>query len=124
MLGVFAPVASVLLSERIGRGHAEDLCLSGRSLTAEQALAAGLVDEIADDPGEAARAYAREHLLPKSASSLRMAVRAVRAGFSERFRNELAAVERLYLGDLMATADANEGLAAFTEKRKPSWSDA
>ena len=124
MLGVFAPVASVVLSERIGRGHAEDLCLSGRSLTAEQALATGLVDEIADDPGEAALAYVREHLLPKSASSLRMAVRAVRSGFAQRFKAELAAVERLYLDELMATADANEGLAAFIEKRKPSWSDA
>jgi cyclohexa-1,5-dienecarbonyl-CoA hydratase len=124
MLGVFAPVASVVLSERIGRGRAEDLCLSGRSLTAEQALATGLVDEIADDPGEAALAYVREHLLPKSASSLRMAVRAVRVGFAQRFKGELAAVERLYLDELMATADANEGLAAFIEKRKPSWSDA
>jgi len=124
MLGVFAPVASVALAERVGRGRAEDLCLSGRSLTADEALAAGLVDEIADDPGEAALAYVREHLLPRSASSLRMAVRAVRAGFAERFKNELATVERLYLGELMATADANEGLAAFVEKRKPSWSDA
>jgi len=124
VLGVFAPVASVVLAERVGRGCAEDLCLSGRSLTADEALAAGLVDEIADDPGEAALAYVREHLLPKSASSLRMAVRAVRAGFAERFTNELATVERLYLGELMATADANEGLAAFVEKRKPSWSDA
>lgn len=124
MLGVFAPVASVVLSERIGRGRAEDLCLSGRSLTAEQALAAGLIDEIADDPEEAALAYVREQLLPKSASSLRMAVRAIRTGFAQRFKSELAAVERLYLDELMATADANEGLAAFVEKRKPSWSDA
>ena len=34
MLGVFAPVASVSLVERMGRGHAEELCLTGRSLTA------------------------------------------------------------------------------------------
>jgi cyclohexa-1,5-dienecarbonyl-CoA hydratase len=124
VLGVLAPVASVLLAERVGRGAAEDLCLSGRSIAAAEAARIGLVDEIADDPGEAALAYAREHLLPRSASSLRLAVRAARAGFAARFRRDLAEVERLYLEDLMSTADAKEGLRAFVEKRKPFWSDA
>jgi len=121
VLGVFAPVASVVLADRVGRGRAEDICLSGRSLGAEEALAIGLVDQIADDPGEAALAYAREHLLPKSASSLRLAVRAARHGFDERFRREIAEVERQYAEDLMATADAVEGLNAFLQKRQPEW---
>jgi cyclohexa-1,5-dienecarbonyl-CoA hydratase len=124
VLGVFAPVASVALVERVGRSHAEDLCLSGRSLTAQEAHRIGLVDEIADDPDAAALAYAREHLLPRSASSLRLALRATRVGYAERFRHALAEVERLYLEELMSTADATEGLQAFLEKRSPSWSDA
>ncbi len=123
VLGVLPPVASVALAERVGRSHAEDLCLSGRSITAEQAARIGLVDEIADDPAEAALGYAREHLLPRSASSLRLAVRAIRLGFAERFRKQLAEVERLYVQDLMSTADAVEGLRAFMEKREPSWSN-
>jgi cyclohexa-1,5-dienecarbonyl-CoA hydratase len=123
LLGVFPPVASVLLAERVGRGRAEDLCLSGRSLTAADAERIGLVDQIADDPDDAALAYAHRHLLPRSASSLRLALRAVRAGFAERFRAELAAAERLYLEELMATHDAKEGLQAFLEKRAPAWSD-
>jgi cyclohexa-1,5-dienecarbonyl-CoA hydratase len=73
---------------------------------------------------EPALAYARKHLLPRSASSLRLAVRAGRVGFAERFRRALAEVEKLYLEDLMSTADAKEGLQAFVEKRKPSWKDA
>ena len=52
-----------------------------------------------------------------------MAVRAVRCGFAKRFRRELAEVERIYLEDLMSTADAIEGLNAFVEKRAPNWSD-
>ncbi len=124
MLGVFAPVASVALVERVGRGTAEDLCLSGRSLDAAQALAAGLVDEIAEDPGRAALDYAREHLLPRSASSLRLAQRAVRHGFARRFRAELDEIERQYAEDLMATHDAVEGLKAFLDKRKPEWKNA
>jgi len=123
VLGVFPPVASVTLVERIGRSRAEDLCLSGRTIPAEEAARIGLVDEIADDPAEAALDYARKYLLPRSASSLRLALGAVRAGFAERFRKELAAVERLYLQDLMSTADAVEGLQAFVEKRDPSWSN-
>jgi cyclohexa-1,5-dienecarbonyl-CoA hydratase len=123
VLGVLAPVASVILAERVGRGRAEDLCLSGRSVGAEEAERWGLIDEVADDPGEAALAWTREQLLPRSASSLRHAVRAVRAGFNERFLADLGTVERIYLEELMSTEDAREGLTAFVEKRRPGWKD-
>ncbi len=121
MLGVFAPYASVLLPWRIGRGPAEDLCLSGRSVTAEEAHRFGLVDEIAADPVAAALAWARTHLLPKSASSVRYAVRAVRADVRAKLAIELPAIERLYLDELMRTSDAQEGLRAFIEKRSAVW---
>jgi cyclohexa-1,5-dienecarbonyl-CoA hydratase len=125
LLGVFAPVASVVLAERVGRRHAEDLCLTGRSVDAGTAAAMGLADEVTEgDPADAAIAWARQHLLPKSASSLRFAVRAVRASLRTRLASELPGVERLYLGALMRTADAVEGLQAFIDKRPPSWKDA
>jgi len=121
VLGVFAPVASVALVERVGRSRAEDLCLSGRSIDAGEAWRIGLVDVIDHDPLAAALAYAREHLFPRSASSLRFAARALRSGMAERLDHELAAVERMYRTELMATHDANEGLTAFLEKRPPVW---
>ena len=121
VLGVLAPVASVMLADRVGRSRAEDLLMTGRSVRAEDGLQMGLVDEIDDDPGEAALGYARKHLLPKSASSLRFAVRASRIGFEERVRRSLAEVERIFLEDLMSTEDAVEGLHAFLEKREPEW---
>lgn len=120
-LGVFAPVASVILEGRMGRGGAEDLLLSGRTLSAPEALQLRLVDEIADDPFVAALEYARAYLLPRSASSLRWAVRAARRGFSERMIAELSRLEWMYVHELMRTADANEGLKAFLEKREPVW---
>lgn len=124
VLGVFAPVASIALAERVGRRHAEDLCLSGRSIPASEAARMGLVDEMAEtDPAEAALGYARQHLLPKSASSLRFAVRAVRSDLRARLAAELPVLERLYLGDLMKSRDAQEGLNAFMEKRRPSWTN-
>jgi len=121
VLGVLAPVASVMLADRVGRGRAEDLLLSGHSMSAADGLAIGLVDELADDPDAAALTYAREHLLPKSASSLRFAVQAARGGFGERFRKELAEVERVFVEELMKTDDALEGLSAFLEKREAVW---
>lgn len=120
-LAVFAPVASVFLAERMGRGAAEEVCLTGRVLDAREALATGLVDAVAEDPAEAALAWARTHLLPASASSLRFAVRAARQGLYERLFADLDAVEKLYLEKLMATEDAVEGIRSFLEKRKPTW---
>jgi cyclohexa-1,5-dienecarbonyl-CoA hydratase len=124
VLGVFAPVASIVLAERIGRGAADDLCLTGRSVSATEALALRLVDEVTGgDPAEAAIAWARAHLLPKSAASLRYAVQAARASLRARLAAELPGIERLYLDGLMATSDASEGLTAFLERRAPAWSD-
>jgi len=120
-LGVFAPAASLALADRVGRPNAEDLCLTGRSVTAAEARDMGLVDEIAADPAEAALTWARTHFGPRSASSLRMATRAVRAELVARLRRDLPALERLYLEELMGTADAVEGLQAFLDKRPPQW---
>ncbi len=123
-LGVFAPVASLLLPERMSRSAAEDLCLSGRVLTAAEALQHGLVDELCEDPAAAALAYAHEHLLSHSASSLSFAAQAVRHAFNERFFRNLQEVERLYLEELMATTDAKEGITSFLQKREPQWKHA
>ncbi len=123
-LGVFAPVASVILPERMGQSEAEDLCLTGRLLSAEEAKSAGLVDEVTPDPTAAALDYARRNLLQHSASSLRCAVRAVRLGYYQRVFGNLEEAERLYLEDLMPTADAVEGIESFLQERKPVWRNA
>ena len=120
-LAVFAPAASCLLPERIGQARAEDLLLSGRSLSAGEALSWGLVAAVADDPEAAALAYFDKHLAGLSASSLRLAVRAARIDFADRVKAKIGLVEALYLDTLMNTADATEGLLAFIEKRPPKW---
>lgn len=123
-IGVFAPAASCLLPARIGQAAAEEMLWSGRSIGAEEARALGLVTRVADDPAAAAADWVAEHLLPKSASSLRQAVRAVRADYASAVAARLAEVERQYLDDLMSTRDALEGLDAFLARREAKWEHA
>jgi cyclohexa-1,5-dienecarbonyl-CoA hydratase len=120
-LGVFAPAASCLLPELIGPVRALDLLLSGRSITGAEAVHIRLATEAAQNPSAAALAYFEEHLKPKSASSLRQAVRAARSDFVARVRNKLSGVERQYLDELMQTHDAVEGIEAFIAKRPAQW---
>jgi cyclohexa-1,5-dienecarbonyl-CoA hydratase len=120
-LGVFAPAASCLLPELIGQQRALDLLVSGRSITGTEAAALGIACDAAADPEHAALAYFEEHLRPKSASSLRYAVKAARLDYVTRVKDKIRAVERLYLEELMATHDAVAGLEAFIAKRPPQW---
>src|SRR6516162_10311156 len=120
-LGVFAPAASCLLPEVIGPQRAIDLLLSGRSVTGTEAVAMGLAFAAAADPEATALGYFNEHLKPKSASSLRYAVKAARCDFAARVKAKIASVEQLYLDGLMKTYDAVEGLDAFLEKRPAKW---
>jgi cyclohexa-1,5-dienecarbonyl-CoA hydratase len=121
-LGVFAPAASALLPERLPLALAEELLLSGRSVTGEEAARMGLITAAAADPEAAALAWFDAHAGRCSAAALRAAAAAVRGELVARVRARLAALEQLY-GQLMTTRDAVEGLNAFLEKRPPRWED-
>jgi cyclohexa-1,5-dienecarbonyl-CoA hydratase len=123
-LGMFAPAGSVLLPERVGRGVAEEVLLAGRVLTAAEAKAAGLVDEVADDPESAAVAWCEKNLLGKSATALRFATKAARATMLRRIGSSLVQLESLFIEEAVKTRDANEGVRSFVEKRAPHWQDA
>jgi cyclohexa-1,5-dienecarbonyl-CoA hydratase len=118
-LAVFAPMASVLLPWRLGGGAATDLCVSGRTINAKEAFDLGLVHEVIGDPAAACEAFFKEHLGSLSASSLRFAERAVRAQLIGLLGEHLRAIETMYVDELMATHDANEGINSFLEKRRP-----
>jgi len=123
-LGVFAPVASLVLPLRIGQAAADDLLLTGRTMDAEEARAVGLVDEVVEDPEAAAVAWYERHLEPLSAVALAHATRAARHRYRAVLEQSLDALERQYLDDLMSTHDAREGIEAFLEKRGPVWKHA
>ncbi|HID87866.1 MAG TPA: enoyl-CoA hydratase, partial [Anaerolineae bacterium] len=123
-VGVFPPVAVVALPAIVGPKKALEMVLIGDRIRAAEAERLGLVNKVV--PPEELRAAADEFvgkLAGLSGAVLRLTKRAIRLGSIGSFADGLAAVEELYLGPLMATEDANEGLAAFMEKRKPKWKD-
>jgi cyclohexa-1,5-dienecarbonyl-CoA hydratase len=121
-LGVFPPVAAYQLSRQIAPRKGLELLLSGEPVDAAAAERLGLVNAVFPFADFDARADEwMQKLYKQSASSLRFAKRAFRLAQSADFDQRLAAIERLYLEELMKTQDANEGLSAFIEKRKPVW---
>ncbi|MFQ6114235.1 MAG: enoyl-CoA hydratase-related protein [bacterium] len=120
-LAVFPPAASLILPHRIGQSAADDLVLSGRSISAQEAKQSGLVYSVSTDPQKELNEFVSKHLLPKSAAALQLAVKSSRYEMHQAFLKNIEAVEKMYLEDLMATEDANEGIRAFMEKRKPLW---
>ncbi|HEY3056626.1 MAG TPA: enoyl-CoA hydratase/isomerase family protein [Thermoanaerobaculia bacterium] len=121
-LGVFPPVAAYQLSRQIAPRKGLELLLSGEAIDAATAERLGLINAVF--PAAEFDALSErwlERLYKQSASSLRFAKKAFRIAQRADFDERLAAVERLYLEELMRTSDANEGLNAFIEKRKPLW---
>lgn len=120
-LAVFPPVASLILPHRVGQTHADDLILSGRSITATEAREIGLVHAISDDPESQLNEFISKFILPKSRTALEFTANTARFEMYQAFLKNIDAVEARYVQELMETEDANEGITAFLEKRKPVW---
>jgi len=121
-LGVFPPAAAALLPRIVGRQRALELILTGRTLGADEALRAGLVqrvfpEEAFEEEVEACLAG----LAGLSRPALRLAKRATREGAEGPPAEGQRAAERIYLEELAGLDDAREGLEAFLEKREPVW---
>ncbi|MEQ1566364.1 MAG: enoyl-CoA hydratase/isomerase family protein [Myxococcota bacterium] len=123
-LGVFPPLGAVLLPFRVRMADAVELVLSGATVDGRSAVGLGLADEVADDPWAACLAWFDQRLAAHSATAVRAAWRAVRRPVARALGEELAAVENLYLEDLMHHRDPVEGLRAFVEGRPPVWEHA
>jgi cyclohexa-1,5-dienecarbonyl-CoA hydratase len=121
-LGVFPPIAAVLLPRIIGDKRARELILTGEMIDAAEALRLGLVNAVVP---RAELWQKTEEVLVKlrelSAPALEATKRAIDLARNTSFEDGLRRVEDLYLNELMKTEDAHEGINAFMQKRKPAW---
>lgn len=121
-LGVFPPVAAVLLPRLIPPARAMEILLGGDTILADEALRISLLNRVfPKESFETDLAAFVEPYLALSRTALLSARRAIRVAADKPFAAALDAAETVYLEELMSTSDAQEGLAAFLEKRKPVW---
>lgn len=124
-VGVFPPVAASVFPLKVGPGKAVELTALGATISAEEARRIGLVNQVypADDFETSVDSYL-EGIRKLSRPVVRMAKRATMLASREAILDHLARAEELYLDELMKLTDAHEGIAAFMEKRRPSWQHA
>jgi cyclohexa-1,5-dienecarbonyl-CoA hydratase len=121
-LGVFPPVAALLLPQIIGDKRARELMLTGELIEASEATRIGLINYVLPrNELEAKTSELLSRFRNLSAVALSLTKEAIDVGRGRSLDSALKEVESLYLNELMRTHDATEGIKAFTEKRKPEW---
>ena len=121
-VGVFPPIAMLVLPQLIGNKKAIELLLLGKIINAEEALKLGLTNHIF--PHESFEQEFTKFIEPLNGLStivMRYSKKAFYDGLGIDFETQLNQIEEFYLKELMTTHDANEGLQAFMEKRSPNW---
>ncbi len=121
-LACYPPVALVTFPQLCGMRAAMDLILTGRTVDTREAHRIGLVTRLAPEGQLAAAVDALlGELRGLSGSVLRLTRKTLWRLHADAFEKQLAEAERVYLGVLMKTHDAPEGIRAFLEKRPPVW---
>jgi cyclohexa-1,5-dienecarbonyl-CoA hydratase len=121
-LACYPPVACVALSALVGQKRAAELILTARQISGDEALAIGLataaaraeeLDSVVND------AIAR--VMTLSPAALAVTKKAFYCWDAIHFDKGLQRAEQIYKDDLLKTADCEEGIRAWLEKRKPVW---
>jgi cyclohexa-1,5-dienecarbonyl-CoA hydratase len=121
-LGCFPPVACTALSALAGQKRATELILTGRKFDGLDAVTYGIASSaIPEDQLHDKLTSVLRRLEQLSPVTLALAKSAIYAWDSMHFDKGLARAEKIYLDQLMKTEDAQEGIRAFLEKRRPEW---
>ena len=124
-LGFFAPVGVVVLPELVGRARAMEITCTGKAYTAGEMAGMGLVSSVvAAEELSAVLEKTLDDFRAASPLVLRLNTRALKASRPGSFAANLDMAEKLFLEELMTSADPVEGIEAFYGKRRPEWRNA
>lgn len=122
-IGLFCSTPMVALSRNVPRKHAMAMLLTGDMVPADEAQRIGLVNAVVQPGAEMDAALA---LARKVASKSSYTVKVGKEAFYRQAEMSLAAAYR-YASEVMVenmmARDAEEGICAFIDKRKPTWED-
>ena len=123
-LGVYPPLAAVILPHAIGHKRALEMILTGEPLPAQEAARLGLVNRLVpEEKLEEEVAAVLAKITQQSAPVLEMAKKVLYETIGLPLGAALRKSADIYLNQLMDLSDAQEGLRAAIEKRKPVWKD-
>jgi cyclohexa-1,5-dienecarbonyl-CoA hydratase len=121
-LACYPPVACTALAALVGQKRAAELILTGRTISGIEAAQMGLANRaVADEELTTVVDNTVQELLRLSPAALAVTKKAAYAWDAIHFDKGLARAEKIYLEELIKTADAQEGIRAFIEKRAPQW---
>jgi len=122
-IGLFCSTPMVALSRNVSRKHAMEMLLTGDLISAEEAARIGLVNRVVAPGSECEQAL---ELARKIAAKSTHVVKIGKEAFYRQAELDLAAAyayaSNVMVENMMAR-DAEEGIAAFVEKRRPTWED-
>ncbi|KPQ01539.1 enoyl-CoA hydratase [Marinobacter sp. HL-58] len=122
-IGLFCSTPMVALSRNVSRKHAMEMLLTGEMVGAEKAERIGLVNQVVDEQVLDETVYRLASTIAgKSGYTLKIGkeafYRQLEMGLAEAYD-----YTSVVMAENMQAADAQEGICAFLEKRKPDWKD-
>ncbi len=122
-VGVLPPVAAAIFPKMIWNKKALELIVTGDIISTKEAENLGLINHIlpVENFELEAKKFINEKLAANSAVVIQLTKKAFIEGAKFNYAESIKKIEDIYLKELMKTKDANEGLAAFLEKRQPVW---
>lgn len=121
-LSLYPGLGIVMLPRKIPRNVAFEMITTGDPIDAEYAYRIGLVNRVVprEKLDEEVEKFLNRYRI-KSAKALELTRYALIRSYDMEFYKALKTVDDIYVGLVMQTEDANEGLKSFLEKRKPVW---
>jgi enoyl-CoA hydratase len=111
------------LTRFVGKSKAMEMCLTGRNMDAAEAERAGLVSRVVPAAELMAEAMKAAHKIAEQSLPIVMMTKETVNRAYETTLSEGVRFERRVFHAMFATADQKEGMAAFSEKRKPAFKD-